>query len=217
MKHIVRFLAVAVFSLGIVACDNVILPPPPGGGGPPRDTTDPGDTTDREPRDTNFFDSLFVSGPIVDPNGEPMIAPENSHVTIFWDNGRGQMIAWGEARLVEDGKHWKAVIRGRLPEDLLYSPNAIPIGGGGVHGIAEIMLTNRPYRQFEPYDEVNMQGEIGRVIPHVVIYNTGREMYTQWSSPWIENFKPGYSMAVPAFVGYVPVDERKYPLTVLKR
>jgi hypothetical protein len=109
------------------------------------------------------------------------------------------------------------VIEDPLPEAYLYAPDA-PAGalGGGVHGIATIFMTDKVYADGESMDQrSNRNGIIGQVMMYNLIYNTGREKYTPWASPWIENFPLGYSMALTAFVGWVPVKETEYPLSMV--
>jgi len=223
MKRFLSLVTLAVLALGIAACDDIILPGHPGdrdttGGG--RDTTGGGDrdTTGGGDRDTNWIDSLVISGPILDPEGNPTVAPENQYACILWDNGHGQQIAWGNITLSRDRSHYTARVGGMLPEEMLYAPGYNGgVRGGAVHGEAMICLTNRPIRQGEVIELNAMYPHAitAQLMHHALIYNTGREMYAPWAQPWIENFDIGYSMAIPGFVGYVPVKEREYPLVQL--
>lgn len=228
MKNILHMLAVVTLAFGLIACDHVILPGDdgPGGGsgggtgggqgGPWDDSTGNGggqnDTT-RGP----LVGITEVSGPILDMMGEETSAPEGTMVVVLWQTGqRGTQVVFGQGTLNRDRTAYTVSLNRDLPESALFDPS----GAGGIHGVGTIMLTDRELADgtiIQGNPNGNMFEYLGMVAPYDLIYYTGLEKSTPWTDPWIVNFPTGYSMALTAFTGWVPVDEDEYPLTLMMR
>ena len=226
MKHILHMLAVATLAFGLIACDHVVLPGGGGSGGGQGDSTGTGgggrddstgtgggnDTT-RGP----FAGITEVSGPIVDMTGNVATAPEGSSVVILWNTGQqGVQMVYGSGALNRERTAYTIRLNRELPDEALFDPD----DSGGIHGIGTIVLTDLVFADGDLVRS-NPNGaffdHLGVVTPYDLIYYTGREKMTPWTSPWIINFPTGYSMALTGFTGWVPVDEDEYPLTLMTR
>ena len=223
MKHITTTLAFALITLLAISCDQVVLPGSTGpdtgtpidstGGGTGTDTTGGGggDTT-RPDRDTNFV--LVIQGNFVSVNGEALRAPIGAAVFVVWETGRDADIVYGQGEISPDRLFWKVRIGGKLPAIALFNPN----GAGGVHGVGRVVIGSQRIPDRGEVNKVpNDAGFVGKVVAADVIFNTGKEKATPWTTPWIENFRVGYTMGISVNVGWEPTREDTFPLVITRR
>ena len=224
MKHLIRLSMIAMLAIGITACDNILLPEHPGGGrGGTEDSTGTGDrdTSGNEDRDWGR-DTLIIGGPILVNVPGANIDPEQMNVVVAWNNGRGEQVVFGQGEVTREGRYWQVIITESLPEEFLFAPE-VAIGGTietGIHGMGTVHITNEEFRDGSvmPYQMRMGPFELyGELQPFKVFYYTGREKFTEWASPWIEEFPVGYSVGIPAFMGYVPVMQPEYPISIQVR
>ena len=219
MKNMLHMLAVVTLAFGLIACDHVVLPGGGGTGGgqgdPWEDSTGTGGGDDSTGNgggrntDTNFV--ISIGGPIGDQRGQIAAAPDGATIVVLWQTGRGDYIVFGQGSLSSDRTEWSLDVNlSPLPEEALFTPD----GSQGVHGIGTPMMVMGEYDDGATFT-TGPNGDVGiAYIPGNVqlVYNTGREKMTPWSSPWIVNFDVGYTVARAGFTGWVPIEETTFPM-----
>lgn len=204
MKHLLSALSLAFLLLTTVACDQVVLP----GNG----TDDPVDVTPPTPKDTNHF--VVITGPVVNRDGIRVAAPEGAVVFVIWETGRQTDIVFGQGTLNPARTEYRIELAGRLPEPALFDPD----GTAGIHGVGTIVLA--PQRLADRTLVAPIRNGLdhpGRVLEMNVIYNTGIEKTTAWTSPWLEDFNVGWTAALPEQTGWVPATATTFPMTLKPR
>jgi len=211
MRHIQHLLILSFLFIGIVACDNVILPDPSGGGSRSRsDSTQTDDSTATgDPSDTNAFHPLRITGWIVQDDGSGRVvpgAPEGTYVVAAWFDG-SDYIVFGKGEISDDRKSYKLSLSDELPDELLIAAEPPQTAGQVMHGLGSILITTVDYANGETVD---LDKAPGGVVSGDVIYNPGQTVTPTPSAAWIEFFPTGYSMANVAFVGFVPNTAPEY-------
>ncbi len=202
MKHLLYSLAIVLLISATVACDQVVLP----GSG----TDDPVDVT--PPKDTNRF--VVISGPVVNRDGIRVAAPEGAVVFVVWETGRQNDVVFGQGTLNPARTEYRIELSGRLPELALFDPD----GSAGIHGMGTIVLA--PQRLIDRTLIAPIRNGLefpGRVLGMAVIYNTGQEKATVWTSPWLEAFNVGWTAAIPDGGGWIPATTTNFPMTLKPR
>ena len=146
---------------------------------------------------------------------------ENAKVVVAWATGRGQRVIYGEGEISDDGSHWSLILDERLPDEYLFLPQ-VAIGGPlkeGIHGMGAVYIVSDDLDEGDvlPPNIVLGREIYGLLNPYEIIYYTGKEIFTEWTSPWIDAFPTGYAVGIPGFQGYVPVQEREYPIQIFVR
>ena len=222
MQHALRLLSIAIMAIGLVACDDIIMPDDPRGGGGNNDSTGSGGGGDDStggggPRDSNFVSVVSLSGPIV--SGEPNTAvqlPAGADVVVAWDRGNGELYVYGQGDISSDRNalmYNVSVSTNGWNDGALYDPD----GSGGIHGLGMIMLVDAEIPDHTIIQPSNTPPFLGQVFEGNIIYNTGLEKATPWTVGWLDAFNLGLSVGMPAFNGWIPVQNGMFPLVYMGR
>jgi len=204
MKHLISALSLSLLMMTFTACDQVVLP----GSG----TDDPVDVTPPTPKDTNRF--VVITGPVVNRDGIRVAAPEGAVVLMVWETGREKDMVFGQGTLNPARTEYRIELAGKLPEQALFDPDQT----AGIHGVGTIVLA--PQRLADRALVAPIRNGLdhpGRVLEMNVIYNTGLEKATIWTSPWLEAFNIGWTAAIPDRAGWIPARTTIFPMTLKPR
>jgi hypothetical protein len=218
MNNILRIVAIAVLAIGLVACDDIIIPDDPRGGGQGDSTGTGGDdTTGGGDRDTNVVSMITLSGPIVNGlDSSAVQLPDGADVIVAWDRGNGELYVYGQGSIESNRvteTYSVSVSTNGWNDEALFDPD----GTAGIHGVGMIMLVDKEMPDHTIFWPSNSLPFLGQVFEANIIYNTGKEKATPWTIGWLDDFSVGFSIGVPAFNGYIPSQNGMYPLVYMGR